>query len=139
MVGIKIPLFRCCSIYISFKFVLRLFWDYLTLFHCHFDVVVQRRKFVLLSDHKRSVMRCFDATLMQRQNNVREEEKGIWKGFVWYILEQLVPNFNDCEVGEIHWSFNQRLGRKCQPNLLAKGQNKIFGRDLSHNTKSRTR
>ena len=34
-------------------------------------------------------------------------------------MEQLVPNFNfDCEVGGIHWSFNQRLGRKCKPKSV---------------------
>jgi len=39
--------------------------------------------------------------------------------YTWYILEQLVPNFNfDGEVGGIHCSFNQRLGRKCKPNSV---------------------
>ena len=37
-----------------------------------------------------------------------------------YILEELVPNFNydgevgKLEVGGVHLSFNQRLGRKCK-------------------------
>ena len=108
MIGIYIRLFRRCSIQSCFYVCLRLFWDCLTSFHSQVA-----NSFI--SDHKHPLCN----VALQRRCDVK------------------TTTFLSSSTGWAAHTAHNRHKKKyiimyLNPNLLARGQNKIFGRDLSH-------
>ena len=48
--------------------------------------------------------------------------------YTWYIIEGIVPNFNNNNGGGITYYINQRLGRKCHLKAVNSGPNKRIWR-----------